>query len=83
MAFEIIDFHTHPFLNSETNICAHKDYCNMSAGETINVFNKPGVSKICGSVISLRAPENRSDWKEIKRNNDIALELKNAYGVLV
>ena len=80
MAFEIIDFHTHPFVGNETNICAHKEYCNMSADETVNVFSELGVSKICGSVISLRAPENRSDWKEIKRNNDIALELKNAYG---
>lgn len=80
MTFEIIDFHTHPFLDSETNICAHKDYCNMSVGETVNVFNKLGVSKICGTVISLRNPENKNNWKEIKKNNDRALELKKIYG---
>ena len=80
MEFEIIDFHTHPFLDSETNICAHKDYCNMSADETINVFNKLGVSKICGTVISSRNPENRNNWEKIKKNNDTALKLKKAYG---
>ena len=80
MEFEIIDFHTHPFAGPETNICVHKDYCNMSADKTINVFNKLGVSKICGSVISVRPVENISDWKEIKKNNDPALELKKVYG---
>ena len=80
MSFEIIDFHTHPFLNPETNICKHKDYCNMSADETVNVFKKLGISKICGSVISIRSPENRNNWQEIKKHNDEALELKKAYG---
>lgn len=80
MNFEIIDFHTHPFAGEETNICAHKKYCNMSADETVNVFKKLNVSKICGSVISLRTPENRNNWSEIKKNNDTALELKEKYG---
>ncbi len=52
----------------------------MSADETVNVFKKLGVSKNCGSVISLRSPENRNNWEEIKKNNDTALELKKAYG---
>ncbi len=80
MSYEIIDFHTHPFLEPETNICAYKDYCNMSVDETLNVFGNLEVSKICGSVISLRTPENRNNWKEVKRNNDKALELKKKYG---
>lgn len=80
MEFEIIDFHTHPFATAETNICVHKDYCNMTADETIKVFKKLNVSKICGSVISIRPDEIKSDWKEIKKNNDTALELKKVYG---
>lgn len=80
MEFEIIDFHTHPFATAETNICVHKDYCNMTADETINVFKKLNVSKICGSVISIRPVENVSDWKEIKKNNDTSLELQKVYG---
>ena len=80
MNFEIIDFHTHPFASRRTNICQHIDNCNMSAEETVNVFKKLGVSKICGSVISVRPDEKKNDWNEIKRNNDEALELKELYG---
>lgn len=80
MKFEIIDFHTHPFNGPENNICNHKDYCNMSADETVNVFKRLGVFKICGSVISSRAPEKKNCWEEIKHNNDTALELKKNYG---
>ena len=79
MSFEIIDFHTHPFLDVETNICAHKEYCDMSAENTVDVFKNLGVSKICGSVISLRDMENRNNWAEIKKNNDKALKLKEIY----
>lgn len=78
MSFEIIDFHTHPFTGPETNICNHKECCNMSAKETVNVFKKLGVSKICGSVIPPRNPDNY--WEVIKKANDIALELKDMYG---
>ena len=80
MNFEIIDFHTHPFIRRETNICQHIDNCNMSAEETVNVFRTLGVSKICGSVISVRPEDKKNDWKEIKRNNDEALELWKMYG---
>lgn len=80
MKFEIIDFHTHPFLDAKNNVCMHKDYCNMSAQETFNVFEKLGVSTICGSVVSVRDEQERNNWKKVKENNDIALELKNLYG---
>lgn len=80
MGFEIIDFHTHPFLDEETNICNHKGFIDMSAEETVNVFQKLGVSKICGSVISVRPPEKRNSWQEVKKNNDKALKLKELYG---
>ena len=80
MSFEIIDFHTHPFLNTETNICNHKESCNMSAENTMGLFKELGVSKICGSVISVRTQKKRGNWTEIKKNNDEALSLKEIYG---
>lgn len=76
MSFEIIDFHTHPFLSERTNICAHKDFCNMSAENTLNMFKTLGVSKICGSVISTE----KDSWDKIKANNDEVLKLKELYG---
>ena len=35
MNYEIIDFHMHPFDDEATNICSHKEYCNMSAESTV------------------------------------------------
>lgn len=78
MAFEIIDFHTHPFWDEKTNICSHKEYCNMSIENTKEVFEKLGVYKICGSVI--RTGEREAKWENIRYCNDKALELKEKYG---
>ena len=77
MKFEIIDFHTHPFVEPENNICAHKEYCGMNVDNTIEVFKELGISKICGSVISFT---EETEWSKIKRNNDTALKLKEVYG---
>jgi len=80
MSFEIIDFHTHPFLHCDGNICGYKDYSeNITAQDTINDLKSIGISKICGSVISPFDKENY-DWSSIEALNDIALELKEMYG---
>ena len=78
MDFEIIDFHTHPFLTKEQNVCSHIEYCDMSAENTVEVFKKLGISKICGSVIRETA-EGESLWEKIKSNNDTALALAEQY----
>lgn len=79
MNFEIIDFHTHPFIDNKNNICSHTEYCNMSAEGTIDVFKKLGVSKICGSVIDNKT-QYANYWQKIKANNDEALKLRDYYG---
>ena len=78
MAFEIIDFHTHPFLNAKNNICQHTDVVAMSADSTVSLFKKLGVSKICGSVIDCTSCDDI--WQKVKANNDAALKLKQLYG---
>lgn len=79
MSFEIIDFHTHPFLDREHNICAHADYCGMSAENTKEVFDHLKISRICGSVICAARAGDPS-WEKIRENNDQALKLKQMYG---
>ena len=79
MDFEIIDFHTHPFTDENNNICSHKEYCNMSKENTLNVFKGLGVSKICGSVIEIAKDKSENNWEKVRRNNDFALELRNFY----
>lgn len=80
MSFEIIDFHTHPFIHEDNNICSNIPYCNMSAESTREIFRKLGVSRICGSVIFARRPEGISNWEITKMNNDTALKLRDMYG---
>lgn len=78
MQFEIIDFHTHPFLDDRTNACAHKEYCDFSVEGTKEEFEKLGVSKICGSVINPGVKE--TNWESISYCNNAALKLKEIYG---
>ena len=79
MSFEIIDFHTHPFMTPEQNICSHKECCDMSADNTYGTFNRLGVSKICGSVIANVKEDGVPVWEKIKANNDAALALRDYY----
>lgn len=78
MQFEIIDFHTHPFMDEKTNTCKHKQYCDLSIQGTKAIYEKLGVSKICGSVIENEI--NEVKWENISRCNNKALELKEIYG---
>lgn len=79
MSFEIIDFHTHPFLHPSQNICSHKEYCNMSADNTKKTFEKLGVSHICGSVLAEVKVDGAPSWDKIQACNDAALKLRDHY----
>ncbi len=76
---EIIDFHTHPFLDMGTNICNHREYFDMSAKESMEYLKGMGISKICGSVISL-SDLGQNGFHVIREKNNIMLELKKLYG---
>lgn len=83
MEYEIIDFHTHPFNDTATNICHHIEYCDMSVENTVTYLKGLGISKICGSVVcrnieGLSHYEN--DWDMIADSNNRALELWKKYG---
>lgn len=78
--YEIIDFHTHPFIRRETNICSHKEYCNMSADGTVELMKELGVSKIAGSVIGKIMPSGECPWSYVREMNDEMLSLWDKYG---
>lgn len=80
MNFEIIDFHTHPFSDENNNICAHKQFFDMSRDTTKETFNQLGVSKICGSVITVSNEGFETVWDKVKHDNDTALMLQEYYG---
>ena len=79
MSFEIIDFHTHPFLSDATNICNHKDHIPKDTDYTLELMKELGVSRICGSVAFV-GEYGDTWWDKIRRNNDEALKLQEIYG---
>ena len=81
MSYSIIDFHTHPFIDRDQNICNHIDNCDMSVESTRELFCKLGVDHICGSVITMGERKKQLSPAEVMRlNNDTALRLREAYG---
>ena len=79
--FEIIDFHTHPFMTKDFNICNHIDYCHMSPQNTLNKAKELGITKICGSVIKIADETEKNDWWGlVKKCNAEAAKLKDFYG---
>ena len=76
---EIIDFHTHPFVNVNSNICAHKEYFEMTPDNAVEYLKKIGITKICGSIVYLSTTLDEKFDDIIERNNH-SLELREKYG---
>ena len=77
--FEIIDFHTHPFNNLDTNICSYKNYYDMKWQDIPSVMRGFGISKMCGSYFHVSGKENFSNvMEQIKFENREALKLRDA-----
>jgi predicted TIM-barrel fold metal-dependent hydrolase len=74
--FEIIDFHIHPFISKETNICFYDE--TVEKLEDIQKdLRRAGISKACGSVIQRLSGES---FEEIKKLNDEAILIKEQLG---
>ncbi len=80
MSFEIIDFHTHPFLREENCICIHQCVCDLTVDGIPADMQALGISKICGSVIPKKQEGDKSVWDRLKRANDDALALRERFG---
>lgn len=81
MQYEVIDFHTHPFQNSQQNICQYQDGSGMSTQKTIEYLQSLGISRICGSVLCYNTDTFHygSQWDCISQSNRNALELAEYY----
>lgn len=78
MAFEIIDFHMHPFIEDKNNFCVYKENMKMDYKTTLSDMEDAGISKFCGSVIA--RGENLQSFDTIKAYNREALKLTKLYG---
>ena len=75
---DIIDFHTHPFIDESTNICQHKEYFEQTPDDTVSYLKNMGINKICGSVIAKWNDD--IGFQNIIESNNTALKLKELYG---
>ncbi len=76
MNYEIVDFHTHPFFLAEENICAHKEYTEMSPDSFLDDMKELGITCFAGSVIT-----RRGKGAEMMKNcNESAFKLREIYG---
>lgn len=76
MNYEIIDFHTHPFMKDKQNICKHNEYMKITPDSFKSYMETLGISRVCGSVVY---SGNNSLEKMLENNND-ALALSKIYG---
>ena len=78
--FEIIDFHTHPFCNRETNICSYKKNYDMDYKKIPEVMRSFGISKMCGSHFYIDGRENfKNVMERIQCENRAALKLRDEF----
>ena len=69
---EIIDFHTHPFLDETDSICIYKSTTKTAPDDLFNI----GIDRFCGSVITYKS----SGIGNTRISNDTALALRDKYG---
>jgi len=72
---EVIDFHTHPFLEKYERIGAYVESVDMSTGDFFDEMEKAGVVLSCGSVIGGKI----NSFHDIHRLNLHALKLRDTY----
>lgn len=80
MSFEIIDFHTHPFLDGESNICTHQGVLGLKSEDIAGDMQALGISHICGSVLYMKPREGEAPMQRLLRANEGALRLKALLG---
>lgn len=80
MDYEVIDFHTHPFLCPDQNICSHKECYDMSVEQTRRDILGLGITRICGSVISQGDHNKVNSWAQVRKVNEAALKLRELFG---
>ncbi len=76
MSFEVIDFHTHPFLEKNERIGAYVSSVDLCTQDFFEDMEKSGVTLALGSVIGPKV----NCFEDLHRLNLHALKLRDEYG---
>jgi predicted TIM-barrel fold metal-dependent hydrolase len=74
-SFEIIDFHIHPFLSDDENLCPYENTVNDLTDLESDLL-RAGISKACGCVLR---KEPSVSFDEISRLNDEAIFIQKQF----
>ncbi len=80
MQRKIIDFHVHPFVEEQENMCFYKQSLSFENERFRNDLNACGISKVCGSVIRCGGVKIEEGFEAIQVLNRHALELWEKWG---
>ena len=75
---EIIDFHTHPFLEQDCYFGLYRECLPADVNTIISDMDNAGISRFCGSVI--RRIREGEGFEVIQRLNRDAIKLRELYG---
>jgi len=76
LPFEIIDFHIHPFISGNNNLCFYDNTVDDLEGLREDLL-RAGISKACGCVLN---KDPGDDFDKIRRLNDEAISVKELLG---
>ena len=74
---EIIDFHTHPFLDKDNYFCIYKESMKADENTILADMDDAGISRFCGSVI--RKMREGESFELLQKLNRDALKLRDLY----
>lgn len=71
----IVDFHIHPYLHEENNLCFYREGYSLDPDAARARLEAAGIATACGSVVA-----RTERWSDIVRCNDRALEVRERWG---
>lgn len=77
--YEVIDFHTHPYLKETENMCMYKENFNIDFDAAVEDLKTSGITHICGSVLDTEKFDISAGFSYLKRLNEHAAVIHERY----
>lgn len=77
--YDIIDFHTHPYLKETQNMCMYKESFCIDFDEAVKDLKDSGITHICGSVLDAAPFDLSTGFSYIRQLNEQAAAVHDRY----